>query len=144
MGQILNIWKFGLHNWIPRAKISLTANFRLFIPFPWGIMRCRFYRGIILGQLLLRSRDFTSAIVTPEQIVFRPCFLYEFSSASNFLSSDTKYGHIWTFYFFPTIVTSYRKWRHFRSVTKKPLSIKITLMVHRINTRNKKSDPSLG
>ena len=64
------------------------------------------------------SRDITSATITPGQIVFRPCFLYEFSSASNFLSNDTKYGHIWTLYFFSTIMTSYRKWRHFRYLTK--------------------------
>ena len=32
-GQIFKFSKFGLHNLIPRAKVSLNANFQLFIPF---------------------------------------------------------------------------------------------------------------
>ena len=107
-------------------------------------MRLYFYRAIILGQLLLRSRDFTSAIVTPEQIVFIPCFLYEFSSPSNFLSSDTKYGHIWTLYFCFHHCDVIPEMTSFPVSNKKTLSIKMTLMVHRINTRIKKNDPSLG
>ena len=65
------------------------------------------------------SRDIISDNITSKQIIFRPCFLYEFSSASNYLSNDTKYDHIWTLYLFFSIMTSYRKWRHFRAGKKK-------------------------
>ena len=38
MGKHLKIWKFRHHYRIPHAKISLHANFRLFIPFTWEII----------------------------------------------------------------------------------------------------------
>ena len=58
-GQYLKFWKFGLHNWIPRDKISVIANVRVFIQFYRRFISI-FYFRVFLG--LNWSRDITGMV----------------------------------------------------------------------------------
>ena len=97
---------WGAPKWVKywsMVKINATINFPMLNSISEQICRiswsfseklCMF---IVIGHLYRgRSRDITSAIITSEEMISRPCFLYEFSSASNFLSRNIKHGHIWT------------------------------------------------